>query len=152
MSEPSAEQRAAHVQRTRLWQKANPERQRAISKRWRDKHGREHYAKNRERILLGYKKWKAENKDARKTILRSWEARNPDKIRAYRILYREKRKGCISPPSTCSVCLKGASVHAHHPDYSRPLFICWVCAACHKETHRLNTDLSVLAFDYGGAQ
>jgi transcription elongation factor Elf1 len=35
----------------------------------------------------------------------------------------------------CLVC--GDKAEAHHPDYSRPLDVVWLCKPHHKETHNL---------------
>ena len=34
----------------------------------------------------------------------------------------------------CSVCKEPKS-QAHHPDYSKPLFVVWLCALCHGAEH-----------------
>jgi hypothetical protein len=35
----------------------------------------------------------------------------------------------------CFIC--GKKAEAHHPDYSRPLDVMWLCTPHHKETHAL---------------
>lgn len=37
-------------------------------------------------------------------------------------------------PMPCIVC--GADAEAHHPDYSQPLYVIWLCDKHHKEVHK----------------
>lgn len=41
-------------------------------------------------------------------------------------------------PEPCFVC--GGKAHAHHPDYSRPLSVTWLCPEHHKAAHRIVND------------
>ena len=43
------------------------------------------------------------------------------------------KKGVIER-DTCIVC--NSAAHAHHPDYSKPLDIIWLCAKHHRDEHR----------------
>lgn len=47
-------------------------------------------------------------------------------------------------PQPCFVC--GEKAHAHHPDYSRPLDVTWLCPAHHKQAH------AIAANDQGSAE
>jgi hypothetical protein len=49
------------------------------------------------------------------------------------------RTGLLEKPDRCEQC--GARppphrLHAHHPDYSRPLDVRWLCSLCHGQEHR----------------
>lgn len=44
--------------------------------------------------------------------------------------------GKLVKPKNCSICGKETIIHGHHPDYSKPLNITWVCAGCHADIHR----------------
>lgn len=46
------------------------------------------------------------------------------------------KKGNLEKPSKCSVCKKESTIYAHHPDYSKPLEVIWLCRDCHCEEHR----------------
>ena len=35
----------------------------------------------------------------------------------------------------CQVC-GGPSKDRHHPDYSKPLYVVWLCKKCHRDIHR----------------
>lgn len=41
------------------------------------------------------------------------------------------RQGILVRPDTCSSCNCECVPHAHHPDYSKPLDVVWLCASCH---------------------
>ena len=43
-------------------------------------------------------------------------------------------------PDYCELCQKHKeqlswTIHAHHPDYSKPEKVKWLCAACHRKVH-----------------
>lgn len=64
-----------------------------------------------------------------------WQRRNPEKVKAHRILQSAVRRGEIQR-QPCAVCgAKGE--HAHHDDYGRPLDVVWLCLRHHHERHRL---------------
>ena len=44
--------------------------------------------------------------------------------------------GKIVKPATCSKC-SAARPEAHHPDYSKPLEVVWLCRIHHVEAHRV---------------
>ena len=46
------------------------------------------------------------------------------------------RRGEVVRPTRCSRCGEQRKIHAHHPDYSRPLYVEWLCTLCHGEEHR----------------
>ena len=37
----------------------------------------------------------------------------------------------------CSVCRNKEKPHAHHPDYSKPKEIVWLCLKCHRHIHKI---------------
>lgn len=41
------------------------------------------------------------------------------------------KSGKIIRPKICSVCNKKKIIEGHHPDYSKPLEVIWVCRKCH---------------------
>ncbi len=50
------------------------------------------------------------------------------------------KKGTLVRPTTCPECDVGdvpwRKMHAHHPDYRKPLEIYWLCFTCHLRVHR----------------
>lgn len=43
------------------------------------------------------------------------------------------QKGWLVKPGKCSKCPKTGIIHGHHPDYSDPLTVVWVCPRCHSQ-------------------
>ena len=57
-----------------------------------------------------------------------------DKQNAYRE-YRAAIKSGELQRGPCSVCGTTVNVHGHHPDYSKPLDVVWLCSKHHCEEH-----------------
>lgn len=97
----------------------------------------------RKRILnpeYFWKKWKRNNHTQYKN--------NPEKRRklelaaktpegkARKILRNAITRGKVIKPKKCCMCGKKCLLHGHHFDYSRPLWVIWVCPLCHSDIHR----------------
>lgn len=54
------------------------------------------------------------------------------------------KMGKIVKDSTCSDCLLPKKLAAHHPDYSKPFEVIWLCRGCHADLHRLLNNQSVI--------
>jgi hypothetical protein len=46
------------------------------------------------------------------------------------------RIGMIKKPDCCSICKSKGEIQGHHPDYSKPLQVIWVCIKCHMKFHK----------------
>lgn len=67
-----------------------------------------------------------------------WVAKNPQKTAAQRIARYAMLKGEIQRVDACSECgASGVRLEMHHPDYSLPKFVKWLCTKCHGITRRL---------------
>ena len=62
-----------------------------------------------------------------------WDAANPVRKRAQFAVNNALRDGRIKK-QPCQCC-GSETVEGHHPDYSRPLDVVWLCAAHHSELH-----------------
>lgn len=87
--------------------------------------------KNRPRSYCPTCRNKASNEWKKKNPL-TGEQKRKAIARTYSHIYRDR--GFIQREA-CSEC--GAhNAEMHHPDYSKPLEVVWLCRACHRELHR----------------
>ena len=66
----------------------------------------------------------------------TWSKQNQAKRRAHRAVQQALTLGAMKRPGTCERCGKECRPDAHHPDYSWPLSVVWVCDPCHKAIHK----------------
>ena len=59
----------------------------------------------------------------------------PEKTRAVHAVGKAIRRGTLVRPTICSSCFRERFVEGHHPDYSKPLSVKWLCLECHMEIH-----------------
>ncbi len=73
-------------------------------------------------------------KEVRRNSLKKYYKKNPDHLIATRIANNAVRDGRLQE-HPCVVC--GISpAQKHHPDYSKPLNIVWLCPKHHAELHK----------------
>jgi hypothetical protein len=68
--------------------------------------------------------------------VRQYRIDNPDKEYAHGCIRNALKFGKIKRPSICSKCGKECKPAGHHPDYSKPLEVVWLCRKCHSLHHR----------------
>lgn len=91
-----------------------------------------------------------ENPDKFRERERQWAANNPDKIarknaarppesrehqRARNMVRNAVERGELTRPTHCHHCGEPRRLYGHHPDYSKPLSVDWLCASCHRIEH-----------------
>lgn len=54
------------------------------------------------------------------------------------------KTGKLVKPTVCSRCPETNRIEGHHPDYSKPLEVIWLCDPCHKHEHGKLTDKTML--------
>lgn len=91
---------------------------------------------NRENKLEYYRAYDRE-RGARQDseYIRRYREDNPIKYGATTMVGNAVRDGRLKRPDDCEVCGGADRIHGHHDDYSRPLDVRWLCAACHQEWH-----------------
>lgn len=97
---------------------------------------RQWYLKNREAELLRKKEYR-ETPEGREASRTSW--RNAWKTSKHKILARQAvRKALVSGKLKRLPCKECGEVKtdAHHPDYSKPLEVVWLCEPHHYHIHR----------------
>ena len=66
---------------------------------------------------------------------RAWQILNERKHKAHVFVTLAIELGLLRRPKACPLCKEEKLVHAHHPDYSKPLDVEWACAKCHNRIH-----------------
>ena len=96
---------------------------------------REGYARQKSRILDYIKAYRKteEGKSIRRKEYKNRLEKYPEKIMAENILGRKIKSGIIKR-GTCEICQK-ENAQGHHPDYSKPLEVVWLCQKHHQELH-----------------
>lgn len=59
----------------------------------------------------------------------------PEKLAANQMVLAAVKSGELIRPERCEQCRKSKFIHGHHPDYSKPLEVEWLCTACHASRH-----------------
>lgn len=72
--------------------------------------------------------------EAAKQAKKAWRMRNAEKRRAHDAIAKAVAKGVVNP-LPCFVCGREDS-EAHHPDYSSPLAVTWLCSKHHAQLHK----------------
>jgi len=74
-------------------------------------------------------------KGGKKAAIVRRKQKYPDRIRAYRKLRKAVKSGRLMRRKSCSRCEAIGDIHAHHPDYTKPLDVVWLCRKCHRDEH-----------------
>lgn len=104
------------------------------------KRAKVNYYKKQLHILEKRRQWYALNrKEIRergnkrsKIHWRKWYLKNKLKHNAREKLRYAVRRGKIIKPERCPVCKIKENLQGHHPDYSKPLDVEWLCGRCHE--------------------
>ena len=67
--------------------------------------------------------------------INEWKKNHPEAMKARVKLRWQIKIGKIIRPKNCSICKREVKISAHHPDYSKPLKVIWLCSSCHKLLH-----------------
>lgn len=79
-----------------------------------------------------------------KRITKAWVAANPKARWSHGKLAYNVRAGKITRPTKCEDCGDDSRlIEAHHPDYSRPLDVEWLCKPCHWKADQRDLHLKV---------
>jgi rubredoxin len=133
----------------RDWRLRNPEKEREITRRAREKNrenynkwSRESYQRHREKRILNAKAWRDANPDKARASEKRWAKSHRDAKRAQDILNKAVRKGKIQKSLNCQMCgLRREGLQGHHPDYEELLDVLWLCPECHTLTKNFRKGL-----------
>ena len=95
---------------------------------------RENYMKRRDQYLE-YERKRSRTPERRAGIRLSQEKWS-DHHRARILLHNAVTRGRIVKPKECQDCGAATRLDGHHPDYTKPLDVVWVCRPCHGKRHR----------------
>jgi len=116
--------------------------------------GQKYYVKNSAEILRKGKIYREEHSEIARAASANWKKANVERVKKYHRDYqvaqgvetRARNKfsnamklGKISKPDSCSFCgtpTESRALDGHHPDYSKPLDVIWLCRKCHSIVHR----------------
>lgn len=61
---------------------------------------------------------------------------HPEKFKARKLAQDAVKNGTLVRPTVCDGCnLEKDRIEGHHPDYSKPLEVIWLCVSCHRKIH-----------------
>jgi len=105
------------------------------NKNRRQAYHREHYAQNAEQIIARTSAYALTpaGREARALIRENQKARAPEKLAARYAVKVALQNGTLAR-QPCERC-GGVPSEAHHPDYSRPIDVTWLCRPCHLAEH-----------------
>ena len=93
-------------------------------------------AMNPDRIEARKAYLKTENGKIVKALTeKNYRMKHPEKAIAHYVLSNAVRDGKLKR-KPCEICGSIVKVEGHHPDYSKPLCVVWLCEKHHKEVHR----------------
>lgn len=86
---------------------------------------------------LRKKKWLEKDGNMKRVYetVKKQNAKFPEKFKARQILNEALKKGKIIKPKKCLYC-EETYIHGHHPDYTKPLEVIWLCPFHHKKEHK----------------
>lgn len=115
------------------WRRANPEKHQELMRCFRAKES----TKEKERQYS--REYNARHRDRLAKARREWVARYPEKVAAHAAVERALKSGKLVRADSCERCGTSAALDGHHPDYSKPLEVEWLCRKCHRAEHPLAT-------------
>lgn len=57
------------------------------------------------------------------------------KVIAWQTLLKKTKNGSLVRPKKCTRCDSTKNIDGHHPDYSKPDCVIWLCRKCHRNEH-----------------
>lgn len=100
------------------------------TKEERAAYARDYYAANAERIRARVKAYREANLE---------KVREYDRARGFRCspeATKAHNAARVLVPQPCGQCGSTENIERHHPDYSKPLFVVWLCRVHHRALHR----------------
>lgn len=116
--------KACHIKAVHAYKEADPVRRKDQDDKWR-KRNPDRVRAARDRYRHTHPWYKAEHN-------REWRRKHPERTKAHDAVNKAKQRGKIAVASMCQCCeAEDVSLEGHHPDYSKPLNVVWLCRKCH---------------------
>ena len=81
------------------------------------------------------RRWNERNREAKNVLRAKWNQNNPARMSAHKEVRKAVDRGdLVRMP--CRFCGK-EKAQAHHPDYTKPLLVVWLCSGCHQKLHAI---------------
>lgn len=74
-----------------------------------------------------------------------WIKQHPERDKAHLVVSNAVRDGSLVAWPVCAIAECCGKPHGHHPDYSRPLDVVWLCPLHHKQAHEIVRQENFLA-------
>lgn len=71
-----------------------------------------------------------------------WSEKHPERRKASNIVNNAVRDGRLIPWPVCAVPECCGKPQGHHPDYSRPMDVVWLCSEHHSQAHKIAKEIS----------
>ena len=93
--------------------------------------------RTKEEIRAYQRAWREKNKEKNDARTKLRDIKFPEKRKAVTKIMHLIQERKITKPTICSKCGKSDyRIEAHHPDYSKPTEVIWLCAKCHRRLHQ----------------
>ena len=111
----------------RFWLLRERERHKRYMKDWR--------VRNRGKCNLSKRLWKLRHRTKYLEGIARWKKRNRLKVRAWKKVWKAIKRGAMKRNHFCVSCKIKCKTEGHHPNYSKPLQVIWLCTKCHRGLH-----------------
>ena len=122
--------------RKKAWTKYNRSKKKSIAVS-------KYYYAHKKKISLYKKYWRKRNPDKLVSYREKYYSKNYHKLYAKRVVRNEVKYGRIKKMN-CLICDSKES-QGHHPDYSKPKEVIWLCQQHHSDIHHNKLSISTLA-------
>jgi hypothetical protein len=88
---------------------------------------------NADKIKKDRKAYHLAHKEESAASLKLYRKTHPLVSIAGKVISRRVKRGAIFRPGVCSLCGLTARIEGHHPDYTKPEEVVWLCKSCHRK-------------------
>ena len=123
--------KASMARRNKAYYDKNKER---LSEYFKKKN-KKYYESHKDELCEQSREWAKNNRAKKREHTKTYRSKHPQKFKAQQAVQKRVARGTLKK-RPCLIC-QNLIAEAHHPDYSRPLDVIWLCDKHHKEIHKL---------------